>query len=68
VGKAWTLLQKQCTFWKLGAKFAKGKVFGILNQLKKLSKSNDVRAQNVFLVVCNELKIRVATLCFFIDG
>jgi hypothetical protein len=40
-------------FWKSGFKFAfgrnkKGKVFGILNQLKKLSKSNDVHAQNVF--------------------
>jgi hypothetical protein len=60
VVKAWILLQKQCTFWKSGAKFAKGKVFGILNQLKKLSESNYVRAHNVFLVVCNEVKIRVA--------
>jgi len=38
-------------FWKSGFKFAfgrnkKGKVLGILNQLKKLSKSNDVHAQN----------------------
>ena len=38
-------------FWKSGFKFAfgrnkKGKVFGILNQLKKRSKSNDVHAQN----------------------
>jgi hypothetical protein len=50
----WALLvnlQKQCTFGKSGFKFAfgrnkKGKVFGILSQLKKLSKSNDVHAQN----------------------
>jgi len=38
-------------FWKSGVKFVsgrnkKGKVFGILSQLKKLSKSNDVHAQN----------------------
>ena len=38
-------------FWKSGFKFAfgrnkKGKVFGILSQLKKLSNSNDVHAQN----------------------
>ena len=38
-------------FWRSGFKFAfgknkKGKVFGILSQLKKISKSNDVHAQN----------------------
>jgi len=45
-------------FWKSGFKFVfgrnkkkkkkkkKGKVFGILNQLEKLSKSNAVHAQN----------------------
>jgi hypothetical protein len=38
-------------FWKSGFKFAfgrnkKGKIFEILGQLKKLSKSNDVHAQN----------------------
>jgi len=38
-------------FWKSGFKFApgrnkKGKVFGMLSQLKKPSKSNDVHAQN----------------------
>jgi hypothetical protein len=39
-------------FWKSGFKFAfrrnkkKGKILGILNQLKKLIKSNDVHAQN----------------------
>jgi hypothetical protein len=38
-------------FWKSGFNFAsgrnkKGKVFGILSQLKKLSKFNDVHAQN----------------------
>jgi len=38
-------------FWKLGFKFAfgrnkKGKAFGILSQMKNLSKSNDVHAQN----------------------
>jgi len=41
--------------WKSGFTFAsgrnkKGKVFGILSQLKKLSKTNDVDAQNV----CNQ--------------
>ena len=40
-------------FWKSGFKFAfgrnkKGEVFRILSQLKKLSKSNGVHAQNVF--------------------
>jgi len=40
-------------FWQSGFKgaFGKSKVFGILSQLKKLSKSNDVHAgtkQNVF--------------------
>jgi len=42
--------------WKSGVTFAsernkKGKVFGILYQLKKLSKSNDVRAQNKTFVI-----------------
>ena len=42
---------KAMHFWKSGFKFAfgrnkKGKVFGILSQLKKLTKSNVVRAQN----------------------
>jgi hypothetical protein len=56
--------------WKSGFKFAfgrnkKGKVFGILSRLKKLSKSNDVHSQNkTLLAVSNELllplKIRVA--------
>jgi len=41
---------KAMHFWKSGFKFAfgrnkKGKVFGILSQLKKLRKSNDVHAQ-----------------------
>jgi hypothetical protein len=41
--------------WKSGFKFAigrnkKGKVIGISSQLKKLSKSNDVHAQNETLV------------------
>ena len=41
---------KAMHFWKSGFKFAfgrnkkKGNVFGILSQLRKLSKSNDVRA------------------------
>jgi hypothetical protein len=42
---------KAVHFWKSGFKFTfgrnkKGKVYGILSQLKKLSKSNDVHAQN----------------------
>jgi hypothetical protein len=42
---------KAVHFWKSGFKFAfgrnkKGKVCGILRQLKKLSKSHDVHAQN----------------------
>ena len=42
---------KAVYFWKSCFKFLfgrnkKGKVFGILSQLKKISKSNDVHAQN----------------------
>jgi len=42
--------------WKSGFTFAsgrnkKGKVFGILSQLKKLSKSNDVHTQNKTFVI-----------------
>ena len=54
---------KAMDFWKSGFKFAfrrnkKGKVFGILSQLKKLSKPNDVHAQNkTFLAAYNELLI-----------
>jgi len=48
-----TRLETSTKFWKSGFKFAsgrnkKGKAFGILCQLKKLSKSNDVHAQNFF--------------------
>ena len=55
VDVAWKLLRKQCAFWKSGFKFAfgrnkKGKVFGILSQLKKLSTSNYVHAQNIFSI------------------
>jgi hypothetical protein len=51
---------KVTRFWKSRFKFAfgrkkKGKVFGILSQLKILSKSNDVHAQNNVLAVRNEL-------------
>jgi len=74
VGVAWKLVQKQCTSGNQGLsshseetnkqKKKKGKVFGILSQLKKLSKSNDVLAQNnTFAAARNELllplKIRV---------
>jgi hypothetical protein len=50
VGSAWKP-PKAIGLWKSGFKFAlgrnkKGKVFGILSRLKKLSKSNDVNAQN----------------------
>jgi len=50
VGDAWKP-PKTTQFWKSGFKFAfgrnrKGKVFGILSQLKKTVKSNDVHAQN----------------------
>jgi len=61
---------KAVHFWKSGFQYAfgrnkKGKVFGTLGQLKNLSKSNDVHAQNkTYLEVLNELllplKIRVA--------
>jgi hypothetical protein len=49
-GRGWETL-KATHFWKSGFKFAfsrnkKGKVFGIRSQLKKLSKYNDVHAQN----------------------
>jgi hypothetical protein len=42
---------KAMHFWNSGFKFSfgrnkKGRVFGIHSQLKKLSKSNDVHAQN----------------------
>jgi hypothetical protein len=45
---------KAMHFWKAGFKFAfgrnkKGKVFGILSQLKKWSKSHDAYAQKTFL-------------------
>jgi hypothetical protein len=51
----WVLLGKASVtamrFWKSGFKFASrrnktGKVFGILSQLEKLNKSNDVHARN----------------------
>ena len=50
VGVAWKP-PKATQFWESGFKFAfgrnkKGKVFGILSQLKKTGKSNDVHAQN----------------------
>jgi hypothetical protein len=48
--------------WK--KKNKQSKVFGILSQLKKWSKSNDVRAEKTFLAARNELllqlKIRVS--------
>ena len=60
---------KAIHFWNSGYQYAfgrnkKGKVFGTLNQLKNLSKSNDVHAQDkTFLAVRNDLplplKIRV---------
>jgi hypothetical protein len=46
VAVAWKLLQKQYTFGNHSEATKKGKVFGILGQLKKLSKSNYVHAQN----------------------
>ena len=56
VAVAWKLLQKQHTFGNHSEATKKGKVFGIPRQLKKLSKSNDVHAQNkTFLISCNEL-------------
>jgi hypothetical protein len=48
----WKLFQKQCAFGNHGLslhseeKEKKGEVFGILSRLKKLTKSNDVHAQN----------------------
>jgi hypothetical protein len=52
----------QGTWTRLGY-FSKGKVFGILSQLKKLSKSNDLRAQNrTFLAVRNALQMAVLRL------
>jgi hypothetical protein len=50
VGVVWKPLRAM-HFWNSGFKFAFGidkkrKVFGILSHLKKLSKSNDVHAQN----------------------
>jgi hypothetical protein len=50
---AWKLLQKACTFGNQGLsshseeRNKKSKFFGILSQLKKMSKFNDVPAQNV---------------------
>jgi len=37
---------KALHFWKSFGSNKKGKVFGILSQFKKLSKSNDVHVQN----------------------
>jgi len=59
--EAWILLQTQLTFGNQGLsshleETKKGKVFGILGQLKKMSKSNDLHAQNkTLLAVRNEL-------------
>jgi hypothetical protein len=48
---AWKVIQKQCNFGNQGVsshseETKKGKVFGILSQLKKLSKSNEMHSQN----------------------
>jgi hypothetical protein len=53
VGVARKVLRNYCAFRKSGFTFAfgrnkKGKILGILSQLKKLSKSDDVHAQNIF--------------------
>jgi len=47
----WLKKPTEMHFWETGLKFPfgrnqKGKVFGILSQLKKLSNSNDGHAQN----------------------
>jgi len=41
---------KATLLWKSFGRNKEGKVFGILSCLKKLSKSNDVHAQNNFFI------------------
>jgi hypothetical protein len=63
------LCQKQCTFGNQGIstrseETKRGKVFGTLSQLKNLSKSNDVHAQDKTLLAVRKelllpLKIRI---------
>lgn len=56
VAVGWELLEKQRTFRNHSEATIKGTFFGILSQMKKLSKSNDVHARNkMFLSSCNEL-------------
>ena len=68
IGIDWKLAEKQSAFRNQGLishseETKKGKIFVILSQLKKLSKSNDVNAQKCFLIIRHELllplKIRV---------